>query len=150
LAKDVPPRVVLASRLCNQPQKAVEAGKMGIETVFAHVSCSDIEKSRAWYEKLFGKPPIRRPMPGLVEWQFTESAEFQLYEQKEHVGHCTLTLGVLQLEPEYKRDCVCECQKNVAYSAAGPASEEYTAQILTSAYLPQPKYHMATRSKRLL
>jgi hypothetical protein len=103
LAKDVPPRVVLSSRLCNQPQKTVEAGKMGIETVFAHVSCSDIEKSRAWYEKLFGKPPIRRPMPGLVEWQFTESAEFQLYEQKEHAGHCTLTLGVLPLEPEYKR-----------------------------------------------
>ena len=73
---------------------------MGIATVFAHVSCSDIATSSAWYENLFGKPPIRRPMPKLVEWQFTDSAEVQLYEQREHAGHSVLTLGVLPLEPE--------------------------------------------------
>jgi hypothetical protein len=60
-------------------------------------------KSAIWYTKLFGKPPIRRPMPGLVEWQFTESAEVQLYEQKEHAGHSILTVGVLLLEAERKR-----------------------------------------------
>jgi hypothetical protein len=76
---------------------------MSIATIFAHVSCSDIGNSALWYEKLFGKPPIRRPMPGLVEWQFTASAELQLYEEKEHAGHSTLTLGVLPLEPERKR-----------------------------------------------
>jgi len=42
-------------------------------------------------------------MPNLVEWQFTESAEFQLYEQKEHAGHSTLTLGVLPLASERSR-----------------------------------------------
>jgi catechol 2,3-dioxygenase-like lactoylglutathione lyase family enzyme len=76
---------------------------MTIATIFAHVSCSDIETSAAWYETLFGKPPIRRPMPGLVEWQFSDSAEVQLFEQKEHAGHSTLTLGVLPLAPERKR-----------------------------------------------
>jgi hypothetical protein len=76
---------------------------MGIETVFAHISCSDLARSTAWYEKLFGEPPLRRPMPGLVEWQFSDSAEVQLYEQKEHAGHSTLTLGVLPLEPERRR-----------------------------------------------
>jgi hypothetical protein len=76
---------------------------MSIATIFAHVSCSDIRNSAPWYEKLFGKPPIRRHMPGLVEWQFTDSAEVQVYEQKEHAGHSTLTLGVLPLEPERKR-----------------------------------------------
>ena len=76
---------------------------MSIATVFAHVSCSNLESSIAWYEKLFGKPPLRRPMPGLAEWQFTPSAEVQLYEGKEHAGHSTLTLGVLPLEPERKR-----------------------------------------------
>jgi hypothetical protein len=76
---------------------------MAIATIFAHVSCSDIEISTAWYEKLFGKPPLRRPMPGLVEWQFTDSAEVQLYEQRQHAGHSTLTLGVLPLVPEQKR-----------------------------------------------
>jgi hypothetical protein len=76
---------------------------MTIATVFAHVSCSDIETSAPWYEKLFGKPPTRRPMSGLAEWQFTDSAEVQLYEQREHAGHSTLTLGVLPLEPERTR-----------------------------------------------
>lgn len=76
---------------------------MSIATVFAHVSCRDIETSAPWYEELFGKPPIRRPMPGLVEWQFSDSAEVQLFEQKEHAGHSNLTLGVLPLEPERQR-----------------------------------------------
>jgi catechol 2,3-dioxygenase-like lactoylglutathione lyase family enzyme len=76
---------------------------MGINTVFAHVSCSDLETSLAWYQKLFGKPPIRRPMPGLAEWQFSDSAEVQLYEEKKHAGASTLTLGVLPLEPERAR-----------------------------------------------
>jgi hypothetical protein len=76
---------------------------LSIETIFAHVSCSDIGISAAWYEKLFGKPPLRRPMPGLAEWQFTDSAEVQLCEQKEHAGHSALTLGVLPLEPERAR-----------------------------------------------
>jgi hypothetical protein len=42
-------------------------------------------------------------MSGLVEWQFSDSAEVQLYEQKEHAGHNMLTLDVLPLEPERKR-----------------------------------------------
>lgn len=76
---------------------------MSIQTIFAHVSCADINVSALWYEKLFGKAPIRRPMPGLVEWQFSDSAEVQLHEEKEHAGSSTLTLGVLPLEPERKR-----------------------------------------------
>ncbi len=76
---------------------------MSIETIFAHVSCSDLAASMAWYEKLFGKPPLRRPMPGLAEWQFSDSAEVQLYEDKAHAGHSALTLGVLPLEPERAR-----------------------------------------------
>jgi len=76
---------------------------MGIETIFAHVSCSDLATSAPWYEKLFGKPPTRRPMAGLVEWQFTDSAEVQLFEDEAHAGASTLTLGVLPLEPERQR-----------------------------------------------
>jgi hypothetical protein len=76
---------------------------MAIETVFARVSCSDLEVSLPWYQALFGKPPLRRPTPGLAEWQFTESAEVQLHEQKAHAGHSVLTLGVLPLEPERSR-----------------------------------------------
>jgi len=76
---------------------------MGIATIFAHVSCRDVARSAPWYEALFGKPPVRRPMPGLVEWQFTDSAEVQLCEEPEHAGHTSLTLGVLPMEPEWRR-----------------------------------------------
>lgn len=76
---------------------------MGIETIFAHVSCSDMSVSTEWYEKLFGMPPTRQPMPGLAEWHFTDSAEVQLQENGQHAGASTLTLGVLPLEPERKR-----------------------------------------------
>lgn len=76
---------------------------MSIQTVFAHISCANLTTSLAWYEKLFGKPPIRQPMPGLAEWQFTDSAEVQLFEDTTHAGHSTLTPGVLPIEPERQR-----------------------------------------------
>jgi hypothetical protein len=84
-------------------QRNRKARRMTIATIFAQVSCSDLETSVVWYEKLFGKPPLRRPMPGLAEWHFSESAEVQLFEAKEHAGHSTLTLGVLPLQPERDR-----------------------------------------------
>ncbi|CAN5247764.1 VOC family protein [soil metagenome] len=76
---------------------------MGIATIFAQVSGRDIEAAAKWYGKLFGKPPLRRPMPGLAEWQFTDSAEVQVFEQAENAGHSVLTLGVLPLQPERDR-----------------------------------------------
>jgi catechol 2,3-dioxygenase-like lactoylglutathione lyase family enzyme len=76
---------------------------MGIETIFACVSCSRIETSIAWYTKLFGKPPTRRPIQGMAEWHFTDSAEVQLYEDQQHAGSSALTLGVLPMEPEWNR-----------------------------------------------
>ena len=76
---------------------------MGISTIFANVSCRDLATSEPWYEKLFGCAASRHPMPRLAEWHFNDSAEVQLYEQREHAGHSTLTLGVLPLEPERGR-----------------------------------------------
>lgn len=76
---------------------------MAIETIFANVSCRDLKASEAWYEKLFGKPATRHPMDRLAEWQLTESAEFQLYEDKEKAGYSTLTLGVMPLGEEHDR-----------------------------------------------
>lgn len=76
---------------------------MTIQTIFAHVSCADLEASIPWYAKLFGKSPLRRPMPGLAEWQFSDSAEVQLFEDRDKAGTSTLTLGVLPLTPERQR-----------------------------------------------
>src|SRR4051794_9060603 len=76
---------------------------MGIETIFANISCSDLEVSLPWYQKLFGATPTRRPMDGLAEWHFTDSAEVLLHENKANAGKSTLTIGVLPIEPERRR-----------------------------------------------
>lgn len=76
---------------------------MGIATIFACVSCRDIRASRPWYEKLFGRPPLRQPSPDVAEWQFTESAEVQLCECPADAGRGRLVLGVLPLQPEWDR-----------------------------------------------
>ena len=41
---------------------------MSIDKIYAHVSCSDLDRSTIWFEKLFGRPPDARQMAGLVEW----------------------------------------------------------------------------------
>lgn len=76
---------------------------MGIQTIVANISCASLETSLPWYEKLFGAPPTRRPMDGLAEWRFTDSAEVQLHENKANAGKSTLTIGVLAIEPEQRR-----------------------------------------------
>jgi catechol 2,3-dioxygenase-like lactoylglutathione lyase family enzyme len=76
---------------------------MAIETIFAHISCSNLQASKGWYKKLFGCSPTRMPMAGLLEWQFTRSAAVQLFENPTHAGASTLTVGVLLIEAEYQR-----------------------------------------------
>ena len=76
---------------------------MDIETIFANISCSSLKTSLPWYEKLFGAPPTRRPMDGLVEWHFTDSAAVQLHENKTNAGKSTLTIGVVAIEHELRR-----------------------------------------------
>jgi catechol 2,3-dioxygenase-like lactoylglutathione lyase family enzyme len=76
---------------------------MPIETIFAHVSCSNLEESEKWYAKVFGREADRHPMDHLAEWHFTDSAEVQLFEDAEKAGSSTLTLGVLPMDPEVER-----------------------------------------------
>jgi hypothetical protein len=76
---------------------------MAIQTIYAHVSCSSLEDSLPYYEKLFGVPVTRRPMDGLAEWHFTDSARMQLFEDKTHAGASTLTIGVTTMENEHRR-----------------------------------------------
>lgn len=76
---------------------------MGIDTIFANVSRSDLSVSERWYEKLFGRAADRHPMDGLAEWHFTDSAEVQLYEEKPKAGHSTLTLRVTAMGEERDR-----------------------------------------------
>ena len=76
---------------------------MIIRTVFAHLSCSDLAASSAWYATLFGSPATRTPMPGLAEWQITSTAAIQLFEDESKAGASTLTLQVTDPAAERSR-----------------------------------------------
>ena len=56
-----------------------------------HVSAFD--ETVAWYERLFGREPDRRPMEGDVEWQLTPTGGLQLFHSAEHPATTTVILG---------------------------------------------------------
>jgi hypothetical protein len=76
---------------------------MPIEKVFAHISCSNLESSIAWFTKLFGRAPDESPMAGLAEWHQNNQAGFQLFQDPKNAGHATMTLGVSDLDSERLR-----------------------------------------------
>lgn len=75
---------------------------MSLVAIFANASCSDLERSIAWYSAVFGRDPDERPMAGLAEWHET-SAGFQLHEDGDKAGKSTLTLIVSGLDDERAR-----------------------------------------------
>lgn len=51
---------------------------MKIQGLFAVVCVSDMQRSTAWYSRLFGRDPDDRPMDGLVQWRDLAGAGLQL------------------------------------------------------------------------
>ena len=76
---------------------------MSIKAVYANLACSDLESSTAWFERLFERGPDDRPMAGLCEWHFSETAGFQLHHNPDKAGKGTLTLGVTDVASDHKR-----------------------------------------------
>ena len=76
---------------------------MSIDKIYAHVSCSDLERSTRWFEKLFGRPPDARQMAGLVEWHHGSGAGMQLWQDAANAGRGTLTLIVTGLREVHSR-----------------------------------------------
>jgi hypothetical protein len=64
---------------------------MPIEKVFAHISCSNLQSSIAWFTKLFGRAPDESPMEGLAEWHQNNQAGFQLFQDPKNAGHATMS-----------------------------------------------------------
>lgn len=64
---------------------------MAITGIYANLSCSDVERSRDWYETLFDRAPDANPMTGLFEWHWGNHG-FQLHENAGAAGKGTLTL----------------------------------------------------------
>jgi glyoxylase I family protein len=62
------------------------------------VPVTDIERSRRWYEALFGRAPDNRPMHNLVEWQVVRGGWVQVFEDGEHAGATVVNLAVGDLD----------------------------------------------------
>jgi len=76
---------------------------MSIEKVYAQLSCRDLERSVAWFERLFDRRPDARPMDGLAEWHHEDKAGLQVFENASSAGSGTLTLIVNDLRNEHSR-----------------------------------------------
>jgi glyoxylase I family protein len=71
---------------------------MSIEHVLAVVPVSELEKSRLWYQALFGRKADNNPMPTLVEWQVVPGGWVQVFADADRAGSGLLNFGVDDLE----------------------------------------------------
>lgn len=76
---------------------------MTISSIYANVSCSDLERSTTWFEKLFARPPDARQMAGLVEWHHGLGAGLQVWQDATNAGRGTVTFIVTGLTEEHAR-----------------------------------------------
>ena len=70
---------------------------MPIEHLLAVVPVADIDRARAWYERLLGREPDNRPMDGLMEWRVTDTGWLQLTQDTDRAGTALLNLAVEDL-----------------------------------------------------
>lgn len=75
---------------------------MSFQHVLSVVPVSDIEVSRAWYEKLFGRPADNNPMPVLVEWQVVPGGWVQVFIDEERAGSGLVNFAVDDLRAHVK------------------------------------------------
>ena len=71
---------------------------VSFDHVLSVVPVSDIEVSKAWYEKLFGRPADNNPMPVLVEWQVVPGGWVQVFVDDERAGSGLLNFAVDDLQ----------------------------------------------------
>jgi hypothetical protein len=74
---------------------------MSISKIYAHVSCSDLDRSSSWFQRLFGRAADARPMDGLAEWHHGD-AGLQVWRDAAEAGHGTVTLIVTGLVPRHR------------------------------------------------
>jgi hypothetical protein len=70
-----------------------------IKNVLAEVLVTDHTAAVEWYAALFGRPPDRRPMDGLAEWQLNGGGGLQVFEQADGAGSSVATLVVDTVTP---------------------------------------------------
>lgn len=67
---------------------------MAINNVMTTMQVRDHDEAVAWYERLFGRGPDRRPMGGLAEWQLTAGGGVQVFDGADAAGGGTVLVGV--------------------------------------------------------
>lgn len=67
---------------------------MTFQHVLAVVPVSDLDRAKAWYEKLFGRPADNTPMPVLAEWQVVPGGWVQVFVDEERAGTGLLNFAV--------------------------------------------------------
>jgi predicted enzyme related to lactoylglutathione lyase len=53
-----------------------------------------------WYERLFARPPDRRPMDGCVEWQLASTGGIQIFRNPDSPAPATVILGLEDVSAE--------------------------------------------------
>lgn len=64
-----------------------------IDRVLANVTVGDIALAEEWYTRILGRAPDARPMPGLLEWYFSNACGLQVWEEPERAGKSAAVLG---------------------------------------------------------
>jgi glyoxylase I family protein len=75
-----------------------EGESMAIEHVLAVVPVSDLERSRRWYEALFGRAADNNPMSTLWEWQVVPGGWVQVFVNEQSAGSSFVNFAVHDLE----------------------------------------------------
>jgi glyoxylase I family protein len=71
---------------------------MTIEHVLAVVLVTDLDRSRRWYEALFGRPADNNPMPTLVEWQVVPRGWVQVFVDDQRAGSTAVNVAARDLD----------------------------------------------------
>jgi catechol 2,3-dioxygenase-like lactoylglutathione lyase family enzyme len=66
--------------------------------LFAGVAVRDLQKSVAWYDRLFGAPPAFFPNEVEAVWELADERHIYLKQQAEHAGHAQLLVFVDDLD----------------------------------------------------
>jgi predicted enzyme related to lactoylglutathione lyase len=73
---------------------------MAITHVLAVAPVRDIERSVAWYARLFGRPADLRPMPGLADWHLAVGGWLHVFQDPERAGASLVNFAVEDLDKE--------------------------------------------------
>lgn len=71
---------------------------MSFDKIYAHVSCTDLGKSSAWYARLFDRERDAQPMDTLHEWHHGTATGLQLFVDPDAAGKSTVTIIVSDLD----------------------------------------------------